>query len=170
MFPDCARGGEDAGVLRVARQWVRIFGGGLLDGWMDGGGCTSLGMALVLLFAPSASAAWVVWSAMPGVDVVEEPKSWSCRGCVDLGIFKSPTIYQRYVRGEFVGRVGLTILTGSVLRSFYIHVPLLRPCAARLRHDVVKGGDVKMRAWDRHVRLAFLYDELRVSMMCIDVP
>jgi hypothetical protein len=50
---------------------------------------TSLGIAFVLLFAPILSATWVDWSAMPGVEVVEEPKRWSWRGCVDLGIFES---------------------------------------------------------------------------------
>ena len=47
---------------------------------------TLWGIASVPLFAPSLSAAEVVWSAMPGVDAEEVPKSWVWRGPVDLGI------------------------------------------------------------------------------------
>jgi hypothetical protein len=57
---------------------------------------TSLGMALVLLFAPSLSATWVDWSAIPGVEVVEEPKRWSWRGWVDLGIFNRSIDDRKY--------------------------------------------------------------------------
>ena len=119
----------------LAIVWV---GKGLL------GGRTSLGMAFVLLFAPSLSAAEAGWSAMPGVEVVEEPKSWSWRGWVDLGIF--------WVTVWMVGlcvESGLTVREGFVLRLFYIHVSLSRVIAAQVRHDGVKGDDVKM---SRHVR------------------
>ena len=69
-------GGDWMGGLgrKGVRGFGRIFGG--LEGELMVRR-TSLGMAFVLLFAPSLSATWVDWSAMPGVEDVEEPKSWS---------------------------------------------------------------------------------------------
>lgn len=103
VLPDCAGGGEDAWVLihHCISLCLGVIGWGvwagrgngvkgsgrMFGGFFFGGRRTSLGMAFVLLFDPSLSATWVDWSAMPGVEDVEEPKSWSWRGWVDFGIF-----------------------------------------------------------------------------------
>jgi hypothetical protein len=75
LLADGARARQDRGVLLSSVMPCRV-----------GEKRTLWGMASVPFFSPSLSAAEVVWSDMPGVDVEELPKSCVWRGPVDLGM------------------------------------------------------------------------------------